>query len=217
MKTLQQYLNILMISLASLNSAFASPVVIINEVLYDGPGGDGDDAFTELFGTPGLTLDGWSLTGTNGLDGSIYRSIDLSGVTIPDDGILVLATASATGAVLENRDFIADIDWQNGPDSIQLLSDSGEIVDALQYGDAGINNRGEGVPALDVSSGFSLSRNAFGADTDNNFNDFIPLKEPSPGVGPVIVSAPEPGAFALMGIGLLGLLGPGGFVRKRLI
>ena len=41
----------------------AAPITVINEVLYDGPGSDADDVFTELFGTPGLALDGWSLTG----------------------------------------------------------------------------------------------------------------------------------------------------------
>ena len=132
----------------------ATPFAVINEVLYDGPGTDADDVFTELFGTPGLVLDGWSLTGTNGADGAVYRTINLSSGVIPADGIFLIATSST---VLTGIDLFANVDWQNGPDSIQLLDNAGTIVDALQYGDAGGFNGGEGLPALDVDAGMSLS------------------------------------------------------------
>jgi len=184
--------------------ANASPMVVFNEVVYDGPGSDADDVFTELFGNPHLSLDGWSITATNGSNGVVYRTIDLTQTVIPFDGVLVLATSSAAGAVLAARDFIANVDWQNGADSIQLLDHAGFVIDALQYGDAGIYNRGEGTPALDVASGFSLSRDEFGTDTNNNALDFAGLATPTPGLGPTTSSVPEPTTFALIGLGMLG-------------
>ena len=81
-----------------------SATPIIQEVLYDGPGSDADDAFTELYGTPGVNLDGWALVGVNGGDGTVYRTVDLTGAPFPADGILVIATSSAAGEVLLQRD-----------------------------------------------------------------------------------------------------------------
>ena len=99
--------------------AWADP--ILNEVCYDGTGTDADEAFTEIYGTPGLSLKGWSLWGVNGADGKVYRKLSLTGATIPSDGLLVIATTSAKGQVLSARDFTAKIDWQNGPDAIRLV------------------------------------------------------------------------------------------------
>lgn len=209
MKIIRKYIAILMFLCCCCGTASAMPLLIINEVLYDGPGADADDVFTELFGTPGLTLDGWSITGTNGATGSVYRTIDLTGAVIQADGVLLIATDSAAGSVLDARDFIANVDWQNGPDSIQLLDNFGMLVDALQYGDAGEFNRGEGLYALDVAAGHSLSRNAFGLDTDNNRSDFSDLSSATPGIAPAIASVPEPGSLILMMLGMVGLLANG--------
>ncbi len=183
---------------------FAMPSVVINEVVYDGPGSDADDVFTELVGEPGVSLNGYTLTGTNGSSGLVYRSIDFINTVMPLDGVLVLATSSASGAVLAARDLIANVDWQNGPDSIQLRDALGTIVDALQYGDAGIHNLGEGTPAPDVPAGFSLSRDVFATDTHNNALDFAAVAIPGPGAGPRIASVPAPPTFALMICGLIG-------------
>jgi len=181
----------------------ASPFAVINEVLYDGFGTDADEAFTELFGTPGLVLDGWSLTGTNGADGAVYRTVDLSGGIIPVDGVFLIATLDT---VLAGVDLFANVDWQNGPDSIQLLDSGATIVDALQYGDAGGFNAGEGLPAADAGAGQSLSRDFYGTDTDNNYADFLTLDTPTPGTGPRITTVPEPGSLVLMASGLFCLL-----------
>ena len=178
----------------------AGPFALINEVLYDGPGSDADDVFTELFGTPGLALDGWSLTGTNGADGTVYRSVDLSGNVIPADGIFLIA---APGSALGDVDLFAGVDWQNGPDSVQLLNDLGVLVDALQYGDAGLFNAGEGSPAVDAGPGQSLSRDSHATDTGDNFADFTVLDTPTPGRGAHIETVPEPGSLVLMATGLL--------------
>ncbi len=182
--------------------------VVIQEVLYDGPGTDPDDVYTELFGTPGTDLSGWSLVGINGGDGQVYQSIALNGLVIPQDGIFVIATASANSALALQRDFIANVDWQNGPDALHLLF-GGAIMDALQYGDAGIFNAGEGLFAADVTGNVSLSRNLFGTDTQNNAVDFT-ASTPTPGAGPSVVPIPAAVWLFASGLGLLGV------ARRRL-
>ena len=163
--------------------------VLIQEVLYDGSGTDSEEAFTEISGPPGKVMDGWSLVGVNGSNGEPYRTIALDGATIPADGLLVVAHENATGDALTHRDFTANVDWQNGPDAVQLRDPQDQVVDALQYGDAGQHNAGEGNPAPEVASGQSLSRAADGADTDDNLADFTAQDSPTPGTG----GAPPPG------------------------
>ena len=159
----------------------ASAQFRIHEVLYDGTGTDADDAFTEIVGAPGSILDGWRLVGINGGNGEIYRDLDLTGAVIPADSILVIATSNAAGAVMEARDFSANVDWQNGSDAVQLRDSTGAVIDALQYGDAGQFNSGEGVPANSVPAGRSLSRDRSSNDSDDNAADFSPLNPPTPG------------------------------------
>ena len=161
----------------------------IHEVLYDGSGTDADDAFTEIVGPAGTNLDGWTLVGINGGTGAAYRTVSLTGAQIPVDGLLVVATDAAVGALLAARDFVALVDWQNGPDALQLVDPAGTVVDALQYGDAGAFNRGEGTPALQTSPGQSLSRDSMGTDTDDNLTDFSVQEAPTPGVGPTVVGS----------------------------
>lgn len=185
----------------------AAPI-LIQEVLYDGLGGDADESFTELFGTPGSSLDGWQLVGINGFNGNRYRSIDLTGNHISADGTFVISTASASSSLRAESDFTANVDWQNGPDAVQLFNGS-TLVDALQYGDAGAFNSGEGLNAEDVTAGFSLTRDILGSDTGNNATDFT-MAEPSPGVGPVLANVhaqkvPEPNIISLLTLGLAGI------------
>jgi hypothetical protein len=184
----------------------AQATVVIQEVLYDGPGSDGDDVFTELSGMPGTDLEGWSLVGINGSDGQAYRTIDLSGLSIPDDGVFVIATSAANITLALQRDFIANVDWQNGPDALHLLNGS-DIVDALQYGDAGAFNAGEGAFALDISGDLSLSRDLLGTDTNINAADFG-SGIPTPGAS--VVPIPAAAWLFASGLGLLSM-----FRRRR--
>ena len=166
---------------AFLAAAPAASQVRIQEVLYDGAGSDVVDVFTELSGPPGTSLDGWSLVGVNGGDGEPYRTVDLSGAAIPADGILVVAASKANPGLAVIRDLTGSVDWQNGPDAVQLRDPNDQIVDALQFGDAGAFNAGEGTPAPTTPAGHSLSRDAAGTDTGDNAADFSVLQVPTPG------------------------------------
>ena len=122
---------------------------------------------------------------------------------IPGDSVLLIAQSSADPSVASLRDFIGNVDWQNGPDAVQLLNPLSMIAGALRYGDGGTLNGGEGRPATDAAAGWSLTRNAVGADTNNNFTDFF-VSSPSPGVGPpplVSTPVPEPSTLLLFGFG----------------
>ena len=158
-----------------------APLVIINEVAYDAAGSD-NDVFVELWGPPGQLLDGLALVGINGSNGAVYNAIGLSG-TIPDDGFFVVANPAAGGDIAANADLLdADVDYQNGPDSIELRWGS-DVVDALGYGtfDPDEFFGGEGLPAADVKAGNSLTRDADHTDTDDNQADFAESLNPTPG------------------------------------
>jgi hypothetical protein len=188
-----------------LGQAHASPVSpLIQEVYYDQPGSDGDKVFTEIYGPPGMSLTNFYLKGINGSDGGIYRTINLSGAVLPSNGLLVVARSGFI-SMPEGSYFVGNVEWQNGPDAVQLWYDDGTSAptryDALAYGD--VPNYGEGNAALDVPAGQSLSR-VSGIDTDNNLADFS-ASSPTPGVVPI------PCAAWLLGSGLIGLVG----VRRR--
>ena len=144
---------------ASLWASEGSATPVIQEVFYDALGPDTSSVFTELYGCPGIALNSWSLVGVNGANGRAYRTLELTGAVIPADGLLVLATASAAGTLLAVRDFVANVDWQNGPDSVLLYDAFGGLADALQYGNAGThNNREAGTPASDPGAGLRAER-----------------------------------------------------------
>ena len=198
---------VVLTAIACLAPHAASGAPIIQEVFYDAAGPDGTEAFTEIFGPAGMPLDGWSLVGINGGTGASYRMIDLTGAVIPTDGLLLIATDSAGPALTAQLDFVACIDWQNGPDAVQLIDPFVVVIDALQYGEAGPNNAGFGSPAPDASAGSSLSRNLLGTNTGNNVIDFV-VGTPSPGVGPTPIiptSVPEPSTMVLLACGLVPL------------
>jgi hypothetical protein len=177
----------------------------IHEVFYDAAGSDAAHVFTEIAGLPGTMLDGYRLVGIDGANGLVYRQVDLTGALIPEDGLLVIATARALGELLSVRDFIADVDWQNGPEAIQIWDALGAVVDALQYGDAGALHLGEGLFAPDPPMGFSLTRDLLSSDTGDNRTDFQ-VSTPTPGTGRALATVAEPPAFFVLLVGLLGLL-----------
>lgn len=183
----------------------ASPV--ISEIFYDATGPDAGLAFVELFGTPGESLDGLRLEGINGTDGNVYSSYSLSGV-IPANGIYVIGDDDGGSTQVLNANVIANIDYQNGPDSV-VLRDDNSIFDALGYGVFGSGDvfAGEGSPAIDPASGSSLARFNPALDTNDNSVDFITLTTPTPGSVPGVSAVPVPAALYLFMSGVLSLVG----------
>lgn len=145
--------------------------LVIDEVYYDAVGGDTPRVFTELWGPPGTPLDGLSLVGVNGNGGAVYGTVPLAGV-IAADGFYLVAHPDAEPPLAAVADLLhRAVDWQNGPDSVQLRRGV-EVIDAVGYGDfAAAVFAGEGRPAPDVAE-LSLSRDALHGDTDDNLADF---------------------------------------------
>jgi hypothetical protein len=182
----------------------------ISEVFYDAVGSDDGLVFVELWGTPGLPLDGWLLEGVNGADGAVAPSLALSG-SVAADGFFVLADSLSGTTSVANADQLLNFDLQNGPDGLVLRDASGAIADALGYGVFGETDvfPGEGAAAIDPAAGQSVARRFANIDTSDNSADFIALEVPTPGVAPLFV--PEPSALFALGLGLGGI----GALRRR--
>ncbi|MDY6787072.1 MAG: T9SS type A sorting domain-containing protein [candidate division WOR-3 bacterium] len=161
--------------------------LIINEFQYDTPGSD-TLTYIELWGRPGESLDGFSIYGIDGNDGSTYNSIDLTGNIIPSDGYFVIGQ---TANVPEYDMIDPNVNYQNGPDNIVLMNmATGDTLDAVGYGlfDTEVF-AGEIMPTYDVYS-VSLGRFRFWDssssvylpnNSDINYYDFTGFYNPTPG------------------------------------
>ena len=194
-----------LVALGNAPRAHGAPLWI-SEVLYDAAASDDGLVFVELWGTPGLPLDGWRLEGVNGGDGAVGPTLALSGV-VPADGIFVLADTLSGVTSVPDADQLANFDFQNGPDSIVLRDASGALADALGYGvfAAGEVFAGEGSPAIDPAAGQSVARRFANIDTNDNAADFLALEIPTPGSAPLFV--PEPATVLVLGASLCALAG----------
>ena len=89
---------------------------------YDSPGADGPNVFTELYGPPATVLDGWTLVSINlgTVANPVYeeeRTVDLQG-EIDSSGLFVIAVdGDLPNAPVH---WLGNVDWQNGPDAVQL-------------------------------------------------------------------------------------------------
>lgn len=155
-------------------------ILVINEIYYDEPELDGPNVFIELWGTPGLSLDGFDLWGYNAATASVETVIPLSGYAINADGYYLIAHSSANPQLTALADLVTPYaDLQNGPDALVLVYNSGEfIADVVGYG-THPDLVAEGTPAEDVIAGLSLSRDCHHADTNDNASDFA-ASQPSP-------------------------------------
>lgn len=191
---------------AVLFSAAAPASTVISEVLYDAAGTDNGLTFVELFGTPGASLDGLVLEAINGTGGTVYASLALAG-TIPADGVFLIGDSDGGATSVPGADFIGEVDYQNGPDSV-VLRQGDILLDAVGYGVFGAGDvfAGEGSPAEDPPSGSSIARFDPRIDTGENSVDFVVLDSPTPGSVPVASPVPVPAALYLFGTGLLPLL-----------
>ena len=192
---------------ALLTGSYAQAAPVISELFYDASGSDAGLVFLELFGSPGESLDGLVLEGINGGTGDVYSSIALSGV-MPGDGVFVIGDDSGGGGTsVANADLIADIDYQNGPDSVVLRGLSG-VLDAVGYGVFGATDifAGEGGAAPDPSAGSSIARLNALFDSGDNSVDFSVLDTPTPGSVPLASAVPLPASAWLLGSGLMTLV-----------
>ena len=118
----------LLVALGLASNAGALP--LISEVFYDASGSDNGAVFVEIYGMAGTSLDGFSLEGVNGSNGSVGPVVLLSG-SIPIDGFFVVADDRGDGqSDVPFSDWIANFDFQNGPDSIVLRSGA-TVLDAV--------------------------------------------------------------------------------------
>ena len=182
----------------------AGATPLLSEVFYDATGSDDGQSFVELWGTPGLALDGFTLEGVNGSNGSVTGTLALSGSVGANGLFLIADRRSDVTTDVSGADLLLNFDFQNGPDSVVLRDGAGAIVDALGYGvfDMGEVFAGEGNPAPDAPADSSLARRFADLDTNDNAFDFV-VGAPTPGVAELAV--PEPNTAALLGVGLAGL------------
>src|SRR5262249_6456588 len=171
---------------AALGICLAAPLAsqastLLSEVFYDAVGTDDGLSFVELYGQPGTDLSGFVIQGINGTGGTVTDNVALSGV-IPADGLYVVADGLAGGTPqVAGADLIANFDFQNGPDSVVLLSGA-SVLDAVGYGVFAASDvfAGEGSPAPDPAAGSSIARRFANLDTNDNASDWI-AATPTPG------------------------------------
>ncbi len=92
----------------------------INELHYDDSGAD-EGEFVEIAGPIGFDLNGWSLLGYNGADGTVYATVALSGV-IPNQGECI-GTVSFAFVGLQN----------DSPDGLALVDPNDAVILFLSY------------------------------------------------------------------------------------
>ncbi|MCO6414122.1 MAG: hypothetical protein J5I92_15390 [Thiogranum sp.] len=208
---LSKYIGLLVGAGLGATGAATPAAPVISELLYDAAGTDAGTVFVELFGTPGQSLDGLFLDAVNGSGataGAVYMTVPLSGI-FPADGVFVIGDGSGGVTSVPGADFVADVDFQNGPDSVVLRTET-TILDAVGYGifAAGDVFAGEGLPATDPASGSSIFRfNPF-LDTNDNSVDFGVLGTPTPGTLPAASAVPLPASLLLLISGMIPLMIP---------
>ncbi len=107
--------------LAAAAAAAGPPDVLISELRIEQPGQDTDEFF-ELEGPPGRKLDGLTylvIGDGNGADGTIEEVVNLTGVTIPDDGLLLVGESLTVLGV--PADLVVHLNFENSDNVTHLL------------------------------------------------------------------------------------------------
>jgi hypothetical protein len=164
-----------------------SQYVVINEVLYDPDGSDGDNEWIELYNASNqsINLSGWMIQ-KGGSDFALVYGFDIiNGYVIAPNSYLLIGEPNVQGA-----DITTDLDFQNGgqeTDGIRIISLDGDYTDTVLYDSPNTNNlpgdaNNPGIFfAPDVAGGHTLARKHNGEDTDNCETDFFDCYEPTPG------------------------------------
>jgi len=156
------------------------PTILINEILYDDDGNDGEFEYIELYGPGGASLENFVVEGVNGANGQVYMTIPLDGYALPSDGHFVIATSIADAQLAAERDLTHGSGnlLQNDHDNLRVVYAEAITTDALGYGDfsGGGTFVGEGTAAEEANYDnpytYCLSRDAFHNDSDDNYEDF---------------------------------------------
>jgi hypothetical protein len=158
---------LILAALGGFAGASAQQALIINEIFYDSTISSDGGTFTEILGPPAMALDGYTLVGVNGNDGLDYATLALTGMVIPADGRLVISKDNTVA----NYDYISTtVDWQNGPDEVQIRQGT-TVIDGICYGYAALLSCEGATNGPDVAAGNSISRCPDGRDTNDNFED----------------------------------------------
>lgn len=106
------------------------PNIAINELRISSSGSSDDDSnFVEIFGAAGTSLDNVSLVVLSGEfnPGQVDFAFDLTGLTIDEDGLLLVANPGITNeipqAVTEANDLFTEFDFFGSPSTFLLVSD----------------------------------------------------------------------------------------------
>lgn len=149
--------------------------LLLNEVLYDPEGADGDAEFVELIaaGPDSLALAGLRLEFCNGANPGAWELLWSGELHLAPGELFLIGEAAVPGAQVTLA-----LDLQNGPEAIRLRRGE-ETLDLLGYGEGLDPSLYEAWPAADPS-GQSLARQPDGVDTDQNALDWF-AATPSPG------------------------------------
>ena len=204
-KLIKQLIIIIGVTILALSTipshACADIAVFVNELHYDNDGTDTGEGI-EIAGPFGTDLTGWTIDFYNGGNGTVYRSIDLSG-TIPDQ-------QNGYGAI-----FFSESGLQNGaPDGFALVNAASDVVQFLSYEGSFLAGGGsaDGMMSVDVgvfeesSTPEGLSLQLIGSGLF--YEDFTWSGPVSSSYGDINTGqtiAPIPGAAWLLISGLLGL------------
>ncbi len=140
--------------------------VYINELDYDQVDTDSAE-FIELIGTSGASLNGYTIEFVNGNNGSVYRTVDLTGQTIPADdvsgfGFFVIGVATIANVDFTPADWPATNSIQNGAQDGVVLKLAGNVIDGFSY---------EGV--LSGNTDFTAGMEITAADNNTSDNTSI--------------------------------------------
>ena len=149
--------------------------LLLNEVLYDPDGADGDLEFVELIaaGPDSLALGEVRLEFCNGSTPGAWALLWTGSLNLPPGALFLLGEPAVPGAQV-----VLTLDMQNGPEALRLCA-GGEVLDLLGYGEGLEPGLYEAWPAADPA-GQSLARLPDGVDTDQNALDWF-AAVPTPG------------------------------------
>ena len=101
---------------ASIAFSQNTPIVVLNELNMDNPGGTDQSEFIELYGAPNTSLDSLVVVLFEGTTDLSYAAFDLDGYSLDNNGFFVIGNAAAT-----NVDYvIPNATISNGADGVAI-------------------------------------------------------------------------------------------------